>query len=314
MMKNEDVKLSVEANKLNKAEGSGSNERVLKWNLRDRKLMQLSKAKQQQALTEKAGVPKVPSLSLELNAREIAEDLFAFTGKLSLKRTNKRDKNVQKQIDLIYPGGGLETITVDRYKVPTNKRKKLRILWLSFFNSRSILQNEDDNLGGDVGRIKRSKILIKIPKINNTKPEVENNPIVIDNNNKHDGLTEETRAWNLRPRNPKCKLKNGLVDPEKTEKAQPQLKNINKSGEKEKEKKKLSVCISLSKEEIEEDMYALTGSKPSRKPKKRVKNVQKKVDSVFPGLWLVSISPDSYKVSENSMKVRCIEQKMNVPI
>ncbi|GFP80934.1 hypothetical protein PHJA_000236700 [Phtheirospermum japonicum] len=123
MMTNEDVKLSMEDDKLIKAEGSGSNERVLRWNLRDRKSMRLSKAKQQQALTEKEDLPKLPSFSLELTADEIAEDLFAVTGKWPSRRTNKRDKNVHKQIDLIYPGGYLETITVDRYTVSRNNRK-----------------------------------------------------------------------------------------------------------------------------------------------------------------------------------------------
>ncbi|XP_068641962.1 uncharacterized protein [Aristolochia californica] len=46
------------------------------------------------------------------------------------------------------------------------------------------------------------------------------------------------------------------------------------------EKKKLEIprlSISLS-EEIEEDIWALTGSRPSRRPKKRHRNVQKKLD------------------------------------
>ncbi|GFP80937.1 hypothetical protein PHJA_000237000 [Phtheirospermum japonicum] len=133
MMTNEDVKLSNEDGKLINAEGLGIKERVLRWNLRDRKSMQLSKDKQQQALTETSGkrkrenqddLPKLPSFSLELNANEIAEDLFAVMGKLPSRRTDKRDKNVQKQIDLVYSGGYLETVTVDRYKVSGNNRKE----------------------------------------------------------------------------------------------------------------------------------------------------------------------------------------------
>lgn len=42
------------------------------------------------------------------------------------------------------------------------------------------------------------------------------------------------------------------------------------------EKKRL--WISLSREEIEEDIYALTGSRPARKAKKRPKTVQKQLD------------------------------------
>ncbi|GFP80935.1 hypothetical protein PHJA_000236800 [Phtheirospermum japonicum] len=180
MMMNEDVKLSMEDDKLIKAEGSGSNERVLRWNLRDRKSMQLSKAKQQQALAEKEDLPKLPSFSLELNAGEIAEDLFAVMGKLPSRRTDKRDKNVQKQIDLIYPGGYLETITVDRYNVSRSNRKR--------------------------------KIVVS-------------------------GMPEKTRSNN-----------------KSTEKKR------KRGGE---EERKLSIRIELTKEEIEKDIFALTGSKPT---------------------------------------------------
>ncbi|KAK4414618.1 hypothetical protein Salat_2874800 [Sesamum alatum] len=181
---------------------------------------------------------------------------------------------------------------------------------------------------------KRSKILIKIPCKNN-KLEEENpqeEPPNIDNNDGHDEIDEvqedgkinntideETKTWNLRPRKPLRKSQNAAggaekgtvsVMPEKN-KAHSSLINANKLGEKEgncsggsekKEKRKLSISVALSKEEIEEDIFILTGSKPARRPKKRAKNIQKQLDFVFPGLWLVSITPDSYKVSENSMK------------
>ncbi|KAL2478004.1 Uncharacterized protein Fot_47018 [Forsythia ovata] len=70
----------------------------------------------------------------------------------------------------------------------------------------------------------------------------------------------------------------------------------NGGGGQKKEKRKLSFEISLSQREIEEDIYSLTGSRPNRRPKKRAKNVQKQLDDVFPGSWLASITPDSYKV------------------
>ncbi|KAK6119308.1 hypothetical protein DH2020_046950 [Rehmannia glutinosa] len=193
----------------------------------------------------------------------------------------------------------------------------------------------------DIAGIKKSKLLIKIPCKNN-KLEEENSqeePPKIANNGEHGGIDvvqeeekinnvdEEMKIWNLRPRKPKCKTQNVTVGAEKgnaskmpeKNKAQSPWTNTNKSGEKEqkcssgsgekkeknekKEKRKMSISIALSKEEIEEDIFALTGSKPARRPKKRSKNIQKQVDFAFPGLWLVSITPDSYKVSENYMKV-----------
>lgn len=118
---------------------------------------------------------------------------------------------------------------------------------------------------------------------------------------------EDIRLWNLRPRNVRSKFENAKFGGESSgkSKSQPQLRSgASKSGGKEgkggggggekkekcerhednkergekKEKKKLSISISLTKEEIEEDIFALTGSKPSRRPKKRPKNVQKQLD------------------------------------
>ncbi|KAL2903029.1 Nonribosomal peptide synthetase gloA [Bienertia sinuspersici] len=73
------------------------------------------------------------------------------------------------------------------------------------------------------------------------------------------------------------------------------------------EKKKF--WIALSRDEIEEDVYSMTGSKPSRRPKKRPKNVQKQLDNVFPGLWLVGISPEAYRGLDIPPKVHRITKR-----
>lgn len=189
----------------------------------------------------------------------------------------------------------------------------------------------------DAAGIKRSKILIKIP-CKTSKSEEENpqeEPLKAEKNDEDDcsgeaqqeeekiqnnnNIDEETKTWNLRPRKPLHKSLNVTGGPLKSispamperSKAQSPLRCLNnRSGENDagnaakKEKRKLSISIPLSKEEIEEDIFALTGSKPARRPKKRAKNIQKQVDICFPGLWLVSITADSYKVSENSLKVQ----------
>ncbi|XP_057805508.1 uncharacterized protein LOC131020605 isoform X2 [Salvia miltiorrhiza] len=185
----------------------------------------------------------------------------------------------------------------------------------------------------DAAGIKRSKILIKIP-CKSSKTEDENpqeEPLKTEKNDEDDcsgevqeeekinnnNIDEETKTWNLRPRKPLHKSLNVSGGPVKSigpsiperSKAQSPLRSLNnRSGENDggnggkKEKRKLSISIPLTKEEIEEDIFALTGSKPARRPKKRAKNIQKQVDTCFPGLWLVSITADSYKVSENSLK------------
>lgn len=45
-----------------------------------------------------------------------------------------------------------------------------------------------------------------------------------------------------------------------------------------KKPKKPMFSLTLTPEEIEEDIFAMTGSKPSRKPKRRPKAVQKQLD------------------------------------
>lgn len=160
----------------------------------------------------------------------------------------------------------------------------------------------------DAAGIKRSKILIKIPckssKTEDGNPQ-EEPPLKTENHDDEDdcsgeaqeeerinnnNIDEETKTWNLRPRRPIHKSlyvsggpsrNTGQPLPERS-KAQSPLRSLNnRSGENDgakKEKRKLSVSVSLTKDEIEEDIFALTGSKPARRPKKRAKNIQKQVD------------------------------------
>ncbi|XP_021819711.1 uncharacterized protein LOC110761533 [Prunus avium] len=121
---------------------------------------------------------------------------------------------------------------------------------------------------------------------------------------------EETiqKTWNLRPRRPVPKangragaLKTGapLVQQNKTQVAG----GSSKAGAKDAQKdNKLKISVSLTKEEIEEDIFIMTGARPSRRPKKRAKNVQKQLDHLFPGLWLNSVSTNSYQVPETPLK------------
>ncbi|XP_073028189.1 uncharacterized protein [Primulina eburnea] len=61
--------------------------------------------------------PELPNFSLELRQEEISEDIYGMTGKTPSRTLRKREKNVQKQIELIFPGEGLKGITVGKYKV-----------------------------------------------------------------------------------------------------------------------------------------------------------------------------------------------------
>ncbi|PWA67750.1 hypothetical protein CTI12_AA315090 [Artemisia annua] len=125
------------------------------------------------------------------------------------------------------------------------------------------------------------------------------------------------KTWNLRPRRPVMNHNNnsngGVMKIGSSSMTENKSVNGNSSNNfstnkevlmdsvKGNEKQKFS--IGLTRDEIEEDIFMLTGMKPARRPKKRPRNVQKQLDTLFPGLWLGSITADSYKVSENPPKV-----------
>ncbi|OVA04676.1 Protein of unknown function DUF1639 [Macleaya cordata] len=120
------------------------------------------------------------------------------------------------------------------------------------------------------------------------------------------------KPWNLRPRRVVFKSPNEIAGggASKNGEVQEKPENLPKSlrlrglvdGQNVENKEKRKFWISLSREEIEEDFFVLTGSKPPRRPKKRARNIQKQVDNVFPGLWLAGITADSYSVPDGPAK------------
>nr|XP_043629396.1 uncharacterized protein LOC122600706 [Erigeron canadensis] len=145
------------------------------------------------------------------------------------------------------------------------------------------------------------------PHSNQTNEDVlvnttENNKLLPENGGGGDvvgtAVDGDVKPWNLRPRrlvtgsggdgNGVKSVRGGVGVVAVTAAAT--------AEEEEDRSKKRRLWISLSKEEIEEDIYAFTGSKPARRPKKRSKIAQKQVDNVSPGLYLVGISSDSYRV------------------
>ncbi|KAL0906449.1 hypothetical protein M5K25_024944 [Dendrobium thyrsiflorum] len=110
-----------------------------------------------------------------------------------------------------------------------------------------------------------------------------------------------SRPWNLRARRASCfaPSENGrnrypkpLLGKDDPAKAGMLKSIVGENG------KRRDFSVSLSREEIEEDFYAFKGTKPSRRPKKRAKIVQKQLDALFPGLWLSEVTADDYKVVE----------------
>ncbi|KAF6134964.1 hypothetical protein GIB67_037491 [Kingdonia uniflora] len=115
------------------------------------------------------------------------------------------------------------------------------------------------------------------------------------------------KPWNLRTRRAACKSPDNK--PSKSSKLSPPRKRIEKNhpvvvsppklvrlrgvGEK-KERGKFS--LSLPRDEIEEDYVGMFGVRPPRRPKKRVRIIQRQLDALLPGSCLYEVTADLYKI------------------
>ncbi|XP_042978425.1 uncharacterized protein LOC122309128 [Carya illinoinensis] len=134
----------------------------------------------------------------------------------------------------------------------------------------------------------------------------------IEEANQSPPVDESARPWNLRTRRAACKAPigggKGLRIEEKKLNSSPLMSENNGvrsprlrggGGGAASEKKRTKLTVPLTRKEIEEDFMEFLGHRPPRRPKKRPRNVQKQLDLVFPGLWLMDITVDSYKVPES---------------
>ncbi|KAJ4712698.1 DUF1639 family protein [Melia azedarach] len=139
-------------------------------------------------------------------------------------------------------------------------------------------------------------------------------PAVVEKNETEEEEEEEGevvgKPWNLRPRKVQETLFNAEVlenhnnnssvnmkAPKST-----RLREMESRGNNGEKKEKSKFWLTLSRDEVEEDIFIMTGSRPARRPRKRPKNIQKQVDNVFPGLWLVGLTADSYRVADAPVK------------
>ncbi|KMZ56150.1 hypothetical protein ZOSMA_99G00810 [Zostera marina] len=63
-------------------------------------------------------------------------------------------------------------------------------------------------------------------------------------------------------------------------------------------KKKTKFSVVLTKQEIEEDLYSMTGKRASKRPKKRPRALKTQLDQLYPGIYMSEVSPALYEVRE----------------
>ncbi|KAK8630642.1 hypothetical protein V6N13_079426 [Hibiscus sabdariffa] len=167
----------------------------------------------------------------------------------------------------------------------------------------SVASGKEVTHSSDVSVTPASKIYIRL-RTKSQKPVAEVPTTGDQNLNVEDPEEFIPKTWNLRPRKriPKQQNQNGggqkTVASAQDNKAQKSESSRSRNATPKKHK----FSISLTREEIEDDIFAMTGSKPTRRPKKRAKNVQKQLDCLFPGMWLSTITPETYKVPDPPLK------------
>ncbi|KAI4347197.1 hypothetical protein L6164_008031 [Bauhinia variegata] len=118
-----------------------------------------------------------------------------------------------------------------------------------------------------------------------------------------DEAAANARPWNLRTRRAACKAPNDEERKFDSGSSPTKVGEVMVTKEKQKpvsveKDEKVKFSVSLLKEEVEEDFFALLGTRPPRRPKKRPRIVQRQLDFLFPGLWLTEVTPESYKVND----------------
>lgn len=111
---------------------------------------------------------------------------------------------------------------------------------------------------------------------NNPSSQPETDPNTPTQNDPQQALDDSSaKPWNLRPR------KSVLSQTAAFEAPAVESDDCGGKGgaqKSERRDKKMKLWITLSREEIEEDIYSMNGTKPARRPKKRTKTAQKQVD------------------------------------
>ncbi|KAK4800842.1 hypothetical protein SAY86_021329 [Trapa natans] len=147
----------------------------------------------------------------------------------------------------------------------------------------------------------------------NDEKEKENERAEVEAETPEEEVVE--RPWNLRPRRPRPSrqvrefIEDVAVTTQSPAESQ-QLRSMRLRGVADtplaiggEKKEKRRFWVALSKEEIEEDIFVMTGSRPARRPKKWPKHIQKQLNTVLPGMWLVGASADDFRLSDAQPKV-----------
>ncbi|XP_008797797.1 uncharacterized protein LOC103712882 [Phoenix dactylifera] len=149
----------------------------------------------------------------------------------------------------------------------------------------------------------RMKLVVPLPTGGSPeKPEPEPEPDPEPEAEAEPSSSAAARPWNLRTRRAASRAWMGIERHLSVSPPRPPVvaerRTVRLRSEDLERRDRPKFSITLTREEIEEDIYAVTGSRARRRPKKRPRVVQKQLDALFPGSWLSEITADTYRVPE----------------
>ena len=189
-------------------------------------------------------------------------------------------------------------------KQPNSTPLKIIIRWNGNKPGGSDNAAEEKDCGGEPPKGEEEAKLEEEEKVEEEKVEegekVENEKIEEEEKVEKEKVEEEERVdeeekvedlvekkWNLRPRKPIKKAGAGAGKEPQWQEGSSSQKAPKKKPAAPKKPKPLKLSIALTRREIEEDLYAMTGTRPSRKPKRRPKQLQNIVNVRQSGPLLV---------------------------
>ncbi|KAK7275270.1 hypothetical protein RIF29_16381 [Crotalaria pallida] len=175
--------------------------------------------------------------------------------------------------------GGIEAIREKLTKDLRNAAEKMKNEMLM-----NTEKEEEENEEGEIS----PEVMMAMEGVNllNQRAKMEEFKVPIGSKGKGKGLKIDEKKTNGSSSMKNNNKSNGTA----------RIPNLRRNSEKAEPKMKFS--LTLTKKEIEEDFLAMTGHKPPKKPTKRPKAVQKKMDDLYPGSWLTEVNANSYKVRE----------------
>ncbi|KAJ0241397.1 hypothetical protein HA466_0218000 [Hirschfeldia incana] len=119
-------------------------------------------------------------------------------------------------------------------------------------------------------------------------------PELVEDRSREEGIKEDYEEEKTTTRS----KKEGEVSPPWNLRKRRSAAPIRDSGGNNQRVRPTKFNLTLTKKEVEDDFVAMAAHGPSRRPKKRPRNVQRQIDSLYPARYFGRVTADIYDVTD----------------